>query len=298
MSVSSRQNGGAGAGDERPPDAGAMLKETLRLYRANFLPFVLTVAALNAPLQLLTLLLNLTAPHIPPLTVSALLNLPSTQGSKVALTHPLTAAHIAAFVGIGARAVVGLILSSLVGVLTVAALSVVIARRRAGQPAGVGTAYRAVAARLGSLLAAFLWAALRFVVLFLLCPTIIGLVLFIYFLVAWALIPQAVMLEDSRGGAASGDSRRLVKGHWQRASNLFVFVVVLVLVVIGLPPAILAALLSHPLGLPAPLLQGLLGILIALFVQPLAAAATTVLYFDLKARKEASSDPAIARQAG
>jgi len=274
------------AADERPPDAGALLKDALRLYTRNAPVFIATVALLNVPLQLLTMALNLTAPRIPAFTVSVRLNVPSTQGSTVALAHPLTSAHIAAFASIGVRAIVGLILSSLIGVLTTAALAVVITRRRAGRPVTPVAAYRAVAERRGALLVAFLWAALRFVVLFLLCPTVIGLVLFIYCLVAWALIPQAVMLEGCGGSAASTRSRRLIKGHWQRASNLFVFVVVLVLVVIGLPPAILAALLAHPLGLPAPLLQGLLGILIALVVQPLAAAATTVLYIDLKARQD------------
>lgn len=287
MSMSHQQD----APNERPPDAGALLKETLRLYSRNAPVFIATVALLNAPLQLVILALNLTTPRIPPFTVSVILRLPSTQGSRVALTHPLTSAHIAAFIGIGGRAVVGLILSSLIGVLTTAALAVVVARRRAGRPVTPVVAYRAVAERRGALLVAFLWASLRFVVLFLLCPTVIGLVLFIYFLVAWALIPQAVMLEGSGGGAASARSRQLIKGHWQRASHLFVCVIVLVLIVIGFPPVILAALLAHPLGLPAPLLQGLLGILIALFVQPLAAAATTVLYIDLKGRKEA---PALA----
>jgi len=272
------------AADERPPDATALLKDALRLYGRNAPVFIATVALLNVPLQLLTIALNLTAPRIPPLTVLLLLHLPSTQGSTVTLTHPLTSAHIAAFAGIGGRAVVGLILSSLVGVLTTAALAVVITRQRAGRPVTPIAAYRAVVERRRALLVAFLWAGLRFVVLFLLCPTILGLVLFIYFLVAWALIPQAVMLEGSGGGAASKRSRLLITGHWQRASNLFVLVVVLVLVVIGLPPVILAALLAHPLGLPAPLVQGLVGILLALFVQPLAAAATTVLYLDLRAR--------------
>jgi len=296
MSISPRPDATAVAPDERPPDAGAMLKEALRLYGRNAPLFIATVALLNVPLQLVTILLNLTAPRIPPLTVSVLLNLPSTQGSKAALAHPLTSAHIAAFAGIGGRAVVGLVLSSLVGVLTTAALAMVIAYRRGGRPVTPFMAYRAATTHLSQLLVAFLWAALRFVVLFLLCPTIIGLVLFIYFLVAWALIPQAVILDGAGGGGASKRSRQLIKGHWQRASNLFVFVVVLVLVVIGIPPAILAALLAHPLGLPAPLLQGILSILIALVVQPLAVAATTVLYFDLKTRKEAPSAQTVTRQ--
>ncbi len=287
MSMSPRPVATAAVPDERPPDTGALLKEALRLFGRNAPLFIATVALLNVPLQLVTMLLNLTAPRIPPLTVSVLLRLPATQGSTIALAHPLTSAHIAAFAGIGGRAVVGLALSSLIGVLTTAALAVVIAHRRAGRLATPFMAYRALAARRGALLGAFLWAALRFIVLFLLCPTVIGLVLFIYFLVAWALIPQVVMLEGSGGGGASKRSRQLIKGHWQRASNLFVCVVVLVLVVIGLPPAILAALLAHPLSLPAPLLQSILSILIALFVQPLAVAATTVLYVDLKTRKEA-----------
>ncbi len=269
--------------ERRLPATGAMLREALRLYRSDAVRFVAVVAMLNVPLQLVTALLNLTAPGIPPLTVSALVNLPSLQGSTLRLMHPFTTAHLSAIVDIGVRAIGSFVLSSLVGVLTTAALATVIMGRDAGRPVGVGAAYRAVAARLGPLLFAFGWAALRFVVLFLLCPTIIGLVVFIYVLVAWALIPQAVMLEGSGGGAASGRSRRLVKGHWQQASNLFIVVVVLVLALIGVPSALLAAALGHALGLPSALLQTALSILIALLVQPFAAVATTVLYSELKA---------------
>ncbi len=277
--------------EQRLPATGAMLKETLQLYRADALRFVAVVAVLNVPLQLVTALLNLTAPRIPPLAVSALVNLPSLQGSTFRLVHPVTAAHVAAIVEIAVRAIGGLALSSLVGVLTTAALATIIVGRMEGRPVGVGAAYRAVTARLGALLAAFCWAAIRFAILFLLCPTIVGLVAFIYVLVAWALIPQAVMLEGSGGGGASGRSRRLVKGHWQQASNLFIVVVVLVLVLIGVPPALLAAALSHALGLPSPLLQTALSIVIALIVQPVAAAATTVLYIELKARAAAAPLP-------
>ncbi len=277
--------------EQRLPATGAMLKETLRLYRADAARFVAVVAVLNAPMQVVTALLNLTAPRIPPLTVSALVKLPSLQGSTFRLVQPFTTAHVAAIVEIGVRAIGGLVLSSLVGVLTTAALATIIVGRMEGRPIGVGAAYRAVRTRLGALLGAFCWAAIRFAILFLLCPTIVGLVLFIYVLVAWALIPQAVMLEGSGGGGASGRSRRLVKGHWQQASNLFIVVVVLVLVLIGIPPALLAAALSHALGLPSPLLQTALSIGIALVVQPVAAAATTVLYIELKARAAAAPLP-------
>ncbi len=44
--------------------------------------------------------------------------------------------------------------------------------------------------------------------------------------------------------------------------------------------------MAHPLGLPAPLVQGLLGILIALVIQPFVAAATMTLYLDLKPRAQ------------
>ena len=263
-----------------------MLKETLRLYRANALLFIGIVALLNVPLQLVTLVLNLTAPRIPPVAVSVLLNLPATQGSTVTLVHPLTAAYLVAVADLGTRAVVGVLLSLVAGTLTTAALAVAGTRVRAGQAVSIMDAYRAVRERLGALTIAFLWAAVRLFVLFLLCPTVIGLVLFIYFLVAWALIPQAVMVEGRSGGAASGRSRRLVKGQWQRASNLFVAVIALTLVFIGVPSIILGALLAHPLGVPMPLVQGIAGILIGLFIQPLAAAATTTLYVDLTTRQK------------
>ncbi len=296
MSMPTRPSVTEGLAAAQAPDTGTLLKATLRLYRAHALLFVGVVAALNVPLQLITLALTLTTPRIPPFAVSVLVRLPSTQGSTVALTHPLTAAHIAAFAGIGARAVVGFVLSTLVGTVTTAALAVVIARRREGRAVSIAGAYRAVWERLGALLGAFVWAAARFVVLFVLCPTVVGLVVFIYCLVAWALIPQVVMLEGRSAVAASTRSRRLLTGHWRRASNLFVVIVVLALALIGIPPVILAALLAHALHVPVPLLQGLLGIVIALFVQPFAAAATTTLYIDLTTRAQTPIVPAVGQE--
>lgn len=236
MSMPTRPGGAEGVDAAPAPATGALLTETLRLYRAHALLFIGVVAALNVPLQLITLALTLTTPRIPPFAVSVLVRLPSTQGSTVALTHPLTAAHIAAFAGIGARAVGGFVLSTLVGLLTTAALAVVIARRREGHVVSIAVAYHALRERLGALLGAFVWAVARFVVLFVLCPTVVGLVVFIYCLVAWALIPQAVMLEGRGAVAASTRSRRLIAGHWRRASNLFVVVVVLEIVLIGGAP--------------------------------------------------------------
>jgi len=72
--------------------------------------------------------------------------------------------------------------------------------------------------------------------------------------------------------------------------------VVLALALIGIPPVILAALLAHALNVPVPLLQGLLGIVIALFVQPFAAAATTTLYIDLTTRAQTPIVPAVGQE--
>lgn len=280
---------------QRSASAGPLLKETLRLYRAHALLFIGVVALLDIPLQIVSLVLNLTAPRIPPFTVSVLLNLPSTRGSIIRFIHPLTTEHIVAFAGIGVRAVVGFVLSSFVGTLTTAALAVVIVGLRDGRHVSIRAAYRAVRERLNALIVAFLWAGARFIVLFLLCPTVIGLVLFIYFLVAWALIPQMVMLEGSSGGVASRRSRQTIKGRWRLASNLFIAVVVLTLVLIAVLPAILTPLLAQPLGLPTPLVQAILATVVALFVQPLAAAATTTLYIDLTGHSDVSTMPTSSR---
>jgi len=282
MNILTRRKRGAATTREpspaRGPGSGGLLKRTFRLYRDNIVLFVATVAVFYLPLQIVGRLLTVTAPPLPAIMVSALFTLGASQPLKVTLVHPITAASIATLTSIGARAVASLVLTSLTG------LAVVIDRRSRGARMGPAAAASAVLSHIGPLLGAFVWAGARFIVLFLLCPTIVGLVAFIYFLVTWALIPQVVMLDGAGGGAASGRSRALFRGAWRMSSNFFLLVVVLAAVLTFVPTIVVGVILAHTAGQDD--LSGSVAVLvIGLLAQPVQATATTVLYRELKGRQ-------------
>jgi len=288
MNILTRRKRGAATTREpsqaRGPGSGGLLKRTFRLYRDNIVLFVATVAVFYLPLQIVGRLLTVTAPPLPAIMVSALFTLGASQPLKVTLVHPITAASIATLTSIGARAVASLVLTSLTGLLATAALAVVIDRRSRGARMGPAAAASAVLSHIGPLLGAFVWAGARFIVLFLLCPTIVGLVAFIYFLVTWALIPQVVMLDGAGGGAASGRSRALFRGAWRTSSNFFLLVVVLAAVLTFVPTIVVGVILAHTAG-QDDLSRSVAVLVIGLLAQPVQATATTVLYRELKGRQ-------------
>jgi hypothetical protein len=107
----------------------------------------------------------------------------------------------------------------------------------------------------------------------------------IYLFVRWYFVPQAVVLEGAHGAGALRASGRLVEGAWWRTLGL-IFLVNLVAV-------LLVFVLNAPFAAAADnadrALWALIGEIVgSSLVQPFGALYSTLLYFDLKARKRAT----------
>jgi hypothetical protein len=111
----------------------------------------------------------------------------------------------------------------------------------------------------------------------------------VYLYAAWSVQTPALMLEGLRPWRALGRSRRLVRHRWWPVAG----VILLLNLLTALLGQALRTLLdgvdgfsSHP-GLVAAVLAYVLGGIVAsLLTQPIIASVTTVLYYDLRVRKE------------
>ncbi len=266
----------------RPMGIGDILDETFRLYRENFLLFLATAAVLEVPAQIINTLLSLARPAVTTIVPG--------QGITPAQT---SAATTGGLIGV----VAGLI-TAFAGVFITAALAVVVSNRYLGRLTTVGEAYRATLNRLGPLLVTTIWAGIRLVLLGFACVVIIGIPFLIYFAVAWSLLPQVVMLENVDRGA-SGRSRELIRGYWWKTLGLYIVVAILayLLVFVILVPVV-AGIFAGAGVTGTRLLTGLATLIFSLLVRPIQTVATTLLFYDLKIRKEAFDLETMAQQAG
>lgn len=99
----------------------------------------------------------------------------------------------------------------------------------------------------------------------------------VYLVVRWVFVPQTVMIEDARNWAALDSSAATVRGSWWRS-----FGILLVIGIIQAGPIIMASASSL---LPA-LAEAAITSLAFAIVLPFYSAAQTLLYYDLKSRKE------------
>ena len=123
--------------------------------------------------------------------------------------------------------------------------------------------------------------------------TLLGFLLLIvpgvYLAVAFAVALPVLMTEGVRGRKALGRSRSLVKGRWWRTAILLLVAGLLVSIVGGAITAAVSALTFASPDEPVVvfLVGALSGTVAALVTTPFSAAYHTVLYFDLRVRKEA-----------
>jgi hypothetical protein len=121
----------------------------------------------------------------------------------------------------------------------------------------------------------------------------------VYLWTGFAVAVPALLTEDQRGSKALGRSRRLVRGFWWRTFAI----VLLGYILSGIISAVLGGVVggvtfANPGDLTAGVLAIVSGTISAVITTPFVAAFTTVLYFDLRVRKEAFDLKLLAERIG
>ena len=162
------------------------------------------------------------------------------------------------------------------------------------EPADWRESLRFARSRIGPLL----WLSFLFVV-FLMLATIALLVPAIYLYVAWAVATPVLLLEDVRGRGALKRSRALVKGRWWPTLGVLILVGILAAVVQMVFLGLLVGVVSvSDNEVARAVAEGVGQMAASALTTPLSAAVLTVLYFDLRVRKEGFDLELLARRIG
>jgi hypothetical protein len=158
--------------------------------------------------------------------------------------------------------------------LLIGALIYAIAGQCTGQKVSFGQAYRFAWKRIGSLIGAGI---IIYLIVGWLPYTLIGIPFAVYFGVTCAIAMQATLIEGCSMSTALSRSQELVKDNWKRVLGY--------LLLLGVVAGGISFFLSVTLILPA-------------LVIPICVAGTTLIYFDLRVRKEAYTVEVLAKELG
>lgn len=255
----------------RPRRVGEILEAAIKLYLANARVLFRAAATVVVPLQILAAIV----------LASVFANGQDITAGFANLGHTVSPSVVNA--RLGASAIVGL--DSLVATtLTLAACVKAISEAYGGRLIGVGESLSFALHRLLPLLALEILYFLGLIVAFVLL-IIPG----IWLYAAWSVCIPALLLEDLGPFAALGRSRRLVKGRWGPTAGVLLLAY-LATGVIGsvIEGALTGAFISqsNPSVLFAVTITTLAAILSGILLQPFTAAVITVLYHDLRLRRE------------
>ena len=265
----------------RPLGVGEILDVAIKIYRARFAVLIKTVSVVLGPVFVLGAAIGLSVPSEDNLFES----------TQPGATPDFEADQFWAF---------------LAGTLLVAILAFVASQVATGACfKAVSGAYldedpdwreslRFARSRLGSLL----W--LSFLLVVLLAPAFLAcLVPGIYLWGAWAVATPVLLLEEVRGWGALKRSRELVKGRWWPTVAVLVLVVILSGIVQAVFVGLLGGVVSASDNEIADAIANAIGqTASSALLTPLSAAVTTVLYFDLRVRKEGFDIELLARRLG
>lgn len=285
----------------RPMGFGDILDEALALYRQNFVLFVATVALVQIPVLIITIVLSLafiasSLAHL----VTVIQNATQTQDfSQVGGVIATAVVY----------ALVLLIVNAIAATLQGAALVLIISNRFLDRTLKIGDAYKAAFTRLGALLIAQVWIFVRFVIALVVNAVILGVIaailhsaaiqlililasvcLYIYFGIAWIVTTQAIILDGTGGFAATGRSRMLVRGFWWKALGLALLLGIINLILTRLSNSIGGA---DARGI---ILSSIITSIVGILFTPVQTTVYTLLFYDLKIRKEAFDLEALAQQ--
>ncbi|MYB48720.1 MAG: hypothetical protein F4X72_05545 [Dehalococcoidia bacterium] len=187
--------------------------------------------------------------------------------------------------------VLGVILSFVISILAGGATIYAVARHFLGSPVLVRRSYEYAWARFPKLLGSFLLVLLILIVPGVLSVFIIGIPLLVFAVVALLFVTHAVAIEQQGPTDALKRSWNVVQGNWWRTFGLLAGIT---LAIIG---ATLIIFLPAGRFLP-PALVVLLSTAFSTVVTPIATIAITVLYFDIRVRKEQYTHNDLARELG
>ncbi len=289
----------------KPMTAGDILDQAIRIYRENFVALVTIVAIVNVPLILIQV-------------AASALTLPL--GNDFGADAPLTSAGAATLFGLAT--VVSTILSTIGNIFVYGAISHFVSRRFLGQPSSVRDAYGSAFSRWLALLIGALLIGLANILLLIIflgvifIPTlgvgvlgsnlgdgasaVAGLlvlclcVLFIpaifvslFFNTKWSFWTQAIVIEKYNSTGGLGRSWKLIKGTFWRVLG---FNLILSIIVGAFSAGPIFLLSLGTTFLPSPLfrlvLQSVATSAVVMIMTPLQFATLTVLYYDLRIRKE------------
>ena len=187
--------------------------------------------------------------------------------------------------------VVGALLSFAIGILASGAMIQAVGRHFLGHPVLVQRSYVYAWARFPKLLGAFVLVLLMLVIPGILSVFLIGIPLLLFGIVVLLFVTHAVAIEQLGPTDAVKRSWDVVQGNWWRT---FGFFMAIMLAVLGA-----ALLIFLPAGrfLPAALIV-VLSAAFSAVVTPLVTIAITVLYFDIRVRKEQYTHNDLARELG
>ena len=177
-------------------------------------------------------------------------------------------------------------------ILVSGAVIYAVVQQQVGSAVDVGECFAQAWRKALSLVVAYILFALALLASGFLMLILIGVPLFFYLLVAWFFFSEAIMIEGKVAVAAFGRSRGLVRGSWWRVFGIGVVFVLLIIRVsiVGAIAGFVVSLFSGPAGDVL--------FFFAVLVTPYPLIGGTLLYLDLRARKEGYTVGALASELG
>jgi hypothetical protein len=266
----------------RPLGVGEILDVAIKIYRSRFSVLIKTVAIVLAPVFVLGAIIQL--------------SLPSAEDDLFGATQPGATPDIDAgeLVAVLAGFLLITILSFLASQVATGACFKAVSGAYLDEEPDWRESLRFARSRLGSLL----W--LSILQVFLLVPAFLACIApGVYLWGAWAVATPVLLFDEVRGWGALKRSRELVKGRWWPTAAVLVLVAILTGIVqavfVGLGAGVVSVSDNE---VAAAVAEAIAQIASGALITPLSAAALTVLYFDLRVRKEGFDLELMARRMG
>jgi hypothetical protein len=247
----------------RPLSIGEILDAGIKVYMRHWKVFALCVVALVLPLNVIQVLLQASVD-------------PNAFRTGDTTTSTDVGPALVGYIGAG-------LLSGLATLVAFTACFKAVADAWLGAQPEVGRSLRFGARRLAKVLLAVIVWVIGLILAF--CALVVP---YFYFAVAWSLMLPVLLFEGVGPFKALGRSRSLVKGRWWPTLGLLFVGYLLVTILAGIIEGLLigVAVGTSDSTVPGAIATVIGGTIASVITRPYLAAVLTILYFDMRVRKE------------